>query len=90
VSLGLGEEQVDVVWHDDVAEEKELVALADSFEGFFEEDAGGVVVEIGEMAIAAEVDGVVVALGLVALETTWRELMVAEGMRTPPMRKKRA
>ena len=31
----------------------------------------GVVVEIGEMAITAEVDGVVVALVLVALETTW-------------------
>jgi hypothetical protein len=60
-----------VIRHDDVAEEKELVALADSFEGLLEEDAGGVVVEIGEMAITAEVDGVVVALVLVALETTW-------------------
>jgi hypothetical protein len=69
VELRFGEEQVDVLGHDDVAEEEELVSLADSFEGFFEDDAGVVVVEIREPVVTTEVDGVVVALGLVSLQT---------------------
>ena len=40
--------------HDDVAEDEELVALAEAFEGLEEGGAGVVVVEVGEPVVAAE------------------------------------
>ena len=47
MSSGFGEEQVDVLGHENVAEDVELVAFAKSFEYFFEDDSCGVVVEVG-------------------------------------------
>jgi hypothetical protein len=67
VSSGFGEEQVNVLGHEDVAEDVELVALAKSFEDFFEDDPGGVLIEIGEPTITTEGDEVVGAFRLVAL-----------------------
>lgn len=83
MELWFGEEKVDVIRHDDVAEEEELVTLAKLFEGFFEDDAGVVVVEIGEPVVAAEVDGVVVALLLIALQTARHEGYGTSGSRLP-------
>ena len=67
MKFGFAEKQVDVVRHEAVAEQEKLVALADLLEGLFEEDAGGVIVQVGEILVAAEVDCMVVALGLIAL-----------------------
>jgi hypothetical protein len=44
MQLGLGEEKVNVLGHEDVAEEKKAVTSAQGFEGPFEDDAGMVVV----------------------------------------------
>ena len=74
---------MDVVRHDDVAEEEELVVLAELFEGFFDDGAGVVVVEIWEPVVAAEVDGVVVALLLIALQTARHEGYGTSGTRLP-------
>ena len=52
--------------HENVAEDVELMALAKSFEDFFEDDPCGVVVEIGEPAITTEGDEVVGAFCLIA------------------------
>jgi hypothetical protein len=49
-----GQEKVDVLRHEDVAEEVELVALAESFEGAEEGDAGLVVVQVGEPVVTTE------------------------------------
>jgi len=67
VSPGFGEQQVYVLGHEDIAEDVELVAVAKSFEDFFEDDPGGVVVEVGEPAITTEGNEVVGAFRLVAL-----------------------
>jgi hypothetical protein len=51
----------DVVRHEDVAEEKELMTLAELFEFGFEEDASDVVVKVGQAVIATEGDEVIAA-----------------------------
>jgi hypothetical protein len=73
VNPGFSKEKMNMIWHDDVAEEEELVALTELFEGLFEDDTGVVVVEIWEAVITAEVDSVVVASLLIALQTTRHE-----------------
>ncbi len=83
MELGFGKEKVDVIRHDDVAEEEELVALAELFEGLFEDDAGVVVVEIGEPVITAEVDGVVIALLLIAFQMARHESYGTSGLICP-------
>lgn len=55
--------------HEDVAEEEKLVALAEPFEGSEEGDAGAVVVEVGEAMVTTEGEEVVVAFGLIALQS---------------------
>ena len=45
--LGFREEQMNVLGHQDISEDVELVALAQSFEDFFEGDSCGIVVEVG-------------------------------------------
>jgi hypothetical protein len=55
--------------HEDVAEEVELVALAEPFERGEEGDAGVVVVQVGEPVVTTEGEEVVVAFGLVTLQT---------------------
>ncbi len=71
MALGLAEQQVDVVRHQDVAVEVKLMVLADSFEGLLEKSAGKVVVEVRKAVVAGERDEVIVAGGLVALEHAW-------------------
>jgi hypothetical protein len=56
-----------VLRHEDVAEEVEVVLLADSFELFFEDDSGGVVVEVRETAVTTEGDEVVASVSVESL-----------------------
>jgi hypothetical protein len=44
---GFAEEQVDVLGHEDVAEDEEVMSLAEPFEGLEEDGAGVIVVEVG-------------------------------------------
>lgn len=62
------EEQVDMLGHDNVAENLELIAFTGEFEGVLEDVSvcGGV--EVGLAVVATEGDEVVVALLLVSLE----------------------
>jgi len=91
--LWFGEEKVDVLRHEDVAEEVELVALAESFEGVEEDDAGVVVVQVGQPVVTTEGEEVMVAFGLVTLQTArhgserWylMERLRWPGAPTPPM-----
>ncbi len=68
VGFGFGDEEMDVLGHEDVAVEKETVTSAESFEFFEECGAGVVVVEVGEPTVATEGDEVVVTLVLIAFE----------------------
>jgi hypothetical protein len=56
-----------VVRHEDITEEKELMALPEFFEFGFEEDASRIGVEIGKTAVATEGDEAIAAFGLVSL-----------------------
>jgi len=76
--FGFAHEQVDVVGHDDVAVEEEVVAWAEGFECFFEDCAGVFVVEIRVLVVAGEGDEVVVAGGLVSLEAAGHGEMVVQ------------
>jgi hypothetical protein len=79
--------------HKDIAEELELVALAESLKDVEEGDAGVVVVEVGESVVATEGEEVVVAFGLVTLQTARHGVVGSESsyangvevVRTPPM-----
>lgn len=62
------EEEMDVLGHEDVAEDVEAVASPELFECGFEGGAGVVVAEKRETLVTAEGDEVVVAFGLVAPE----------------------
>jgi hypothetical protein len=64
------EEHVDVLGHEDIAVEKELVASAEGFEGVEEGDAGVIVIQVGEAVVTTEGEEVEMAFGLVSLETT--------------------
>ena len=57
-----------MVRHDYVANDVEVIFAASLFEGTLEDVARCWSVEMGEMVVAAEIDGVVVAGGLVTLE----------------------
>jgi hypothetical protein len=69
MELWFAEEKVDVFGHEDVAEEEEPVSPSESFESLFKTGAGAVVVEIWEAVVTAKGDEVVVAFGLMALQT---------------------
>ena len=85
VEFRLAEEQMHMLRHKDVAEELELVALAESLERGEEGDAGVVVVEVGEPVITTEGEEVVMAFGLVTLQTTRHRSIVARDPWTPLM-----
>jgi hypothetical protein len=70
MELWFAEEQMDVLWHEDVAVEEELVAATKGFEGVEKDCAGVVVVEVGETVVTTEGEEVEMALGLVSLQTT--------------------
>jgi hypothetical protein len=77
---------VDVLGHEDVAEDVEAVTDAEFFEGVFEGEAGVVVIEEWKAVVTTEGDEVLVAEGLVALKTAGhRNYGSAGGGGTPPM-----
>lgn len=76
MKLGLRHYQRNVLGHEDVSVEEELVALSEFFEGFFEDDAGLVVVQEWGLVVTTEGDEVVVTLGLVTLQTARHEVIV--------------
>jgi hypothetical protein len=68
VSSGFGEEQVNVLGHQDIPEDVELVSLTESFQDFFEDDPCGVVVEVGTAVVTTEGDEVVAAFRLITFQ----------------------
>jgi lysylphosphatidylglycerol synthetase-like protein (DUF2156 family) len=68
VKFRLGDEEMNVLGHDDVAEDVKLMAVADFLEFFEEGGWSVVVVEVGETAVTTKGDEVVMTLGLVTLE----------------------
>lgn len=63
--------------HEDVSVEKEVVALSDAFDGFFEGCAGVVVVQVRKSAVTTEGDEVVVTESVVSLEAAGHDRIVA-------------
>ncbi len=53
------------------------------FEGFFEDDAGWVVVQVGEATVTTEGDEVVVSFGVVTLEPARHEVIVTSDTLSP-------
>jgi hypothetical protein len=58
---------VDVLGHEDVAEDAELVPLPEALEGIEEDETGVVMIEVREAPVTTERDEVVVAEGVVTL-----------------------
>jgi actin-like ATPase involved in cell morphogenesis len=77
------EEKVNVLGHEDVSVEEELVAAAEGLESFEEDGSGSVVVEIGEPVITTEGEEVEMSFGLVSLETARHRGMVVPGVCGP-------
>ncbi len=73
---GLAEQEVDVLGHKDVAEDVEMVPPTEMFESFEEDCAAVVVVEVRETVITTEGDKVVVAEGVITLETARHVRMI--------------
>ena len=67
--LWLAQQKVYLFGHEDVTEEKKLVAPADDFEDVKEQVSRVVVVEIGQAAVTAEGEAVVIAFILVPLQS---------------------
>jgi hypothetical protein len=59
---------VDVLGHEDVAEEEELVTPTEGFERVQEDSSGVIVVAIWESVVTTEGEEVVVTFGLVTLQ----------------------
>ena len=76
VEFRLAQEQVNVLGHEDVAEEVEAVPLCQPLECFEEDASGGIVGEIWETPGTTEGEEVVVALGVISLETARHEEVV--------------
>ena len=64
-----GEEKVDVLGHEDVAEDEEVVSLTDPFKSGEEGAAGVIIVEVGKPVVTTEGEEVMLASGLVSLQT---------------------
>jgi hypothetical protein len=71
--LWFADQQMDVLRHQDVAKDEELVSSADQFEGFFEGCTGFVVGEVGLTLMTAEGDEVMMTFGLVSLQVARHE-----------------
>ena len=65
----LGQEQMDVLGHDDVGEDVEVKLLTGSFEGVLEEVSGFRGAEIGSAVVTTDRDEMVVVFGLESFET---------------------
>jgi hypothetical protein len=69
---------MDVLGHENVAEDVEIVSQAELFESFEEDCAGVVVVEVWETLITTEGNEVVVAEAVIALESARHVWMIRE------------
>ncbi len=72
---------MNVLGHDDVREDVEVVLAPSLFEGVFEEVSCCRGVEVGETVVTTEVDGVIVAFSVITLQTGWHVWMLLEGAR---------
>ena len=81
--LRFGEKKVDVLGHEDVTEEEELVTLPELFERLGEDDAGALFVQVGETVVTTEGDEVVVAFGLVTFQTARHGVIVVSNVLGP-------
>lgn len=79
MELRFGEEQMDMLGHEDVAEEEELVTLAEGFELVQEGGPGIVIVEVRQTVVTTEGEEVEVAFGLVTLQTAWHWISLRFG-----------
>jgi hypothetical protein len=70
---------VDVLGHEHIAEDVELVPLPETLESIEEDDASVVVIQIRETLVTTEGDEVVVAEGVVTLETARHLGMIPDG-----------
>jgi hypothetical protein len=77
-TLGFGKQDVDVAGHDDAGEDVEALAGACTVQGVLEEVAGFCAGQIGPVVVAAEVDRVILACGLVAFEAGWHGEILCE------------
>jgi hypothetical protein len=68
-----------VLGHEDVAEDVETMASAELFEGFEEDCAGVVVVEIWKTLVTTKGHEVIVAEAMIAFETARHVRMIREG-----------
>jgi hypothetical protein len=59
------------------------VSLTESFEDFFEDDAGVIVVQVWETSVTTEGNEVIVSFGLVTLQTARHEVIVSSGIAGP-------
>lgn len=77
------EEKVDVFGHKNISEDQELVTVTECFEGVEKDGAGVIVVEVGEAVVTTEGEEVMVAFGLVSLQTArhWTSLRSEMGTR---------
>lgn len=83
LASGFGEQEVDVLGHEDVAEEVELVGESGALEDLFEDETGVVIIEERGALVTTEGDEVIVAAGLVALQMTGHEGIVVPGTLYP-------
>ena len=70
---------MDVLGHEDIAEDIKLMPVPEALEGIEKDDTGVIVVEVGKTVIATEGDEVVVAEGVVALQTARHLGMIPDG-----------
>ena len=70
---------MDVLGHEDITEDVELVSFPEAVEGIEKDGAGVIVVEVRETVAATEGDEVVVAEGVIALQTARHLGMIPDG-----------
>ncbi len=75
---GFAEKQVDMVRHNHIRINKEVMACAESFECFLEDCAGLIVIEVWVLVVTSESDEVVVTGSLVSLEAAGHGEMVVQ------------
>ena len=68
--LGFAEEEMDVLWHEDVGAENELMSATGSFDDLFEGVFGFVGCEVGKTAVATKGDEVELAGVLATFEAS--------------------
>lgn len=79
MELWLAQKEMDVLRHQDVSIQEELVSAAKCFESGQENDSGVVIVEIAESVVTTEGEEMKVSFGLVSLETARHRSIVDPG-----------